>query len=304
MQIQQIRLLGRDALTGIADPGQEILETDLLLSHGSGLTRTQILANPDGSLEPEITKTVLSLIDRRKLHEPIAYITGVKEFFGFSFEVTPDVLVPRPETELLVELMLERVMPLIEENQPFTVIDVGTGSGAIILSLVRTLSERFGEPALKPHKFVGVDRSQEALAVAIRNAESWDLLPNVLFGPSDLLSAFQGKLDAFPRPIFTVANLPYIPLGEELPPTVGEFEPEMALRGGRDGLDLVRRCIQEWESLAISGELLLLETGAGQPATLLSEPSPGYSMKTYQDLRGIDRVVELVKRGKEDEERQ
>lgn len=291
MTIQSLRLLARDALKGIAELEREIFEADLLLNFATGYSRAEILAHPDATLPPEEIKNFLELLERRKKHEPIAYITGKKEFFGYEFKVTPDVLIPRPETELLVELVLSRVTPYCEAAEPFSVIDVGTGSGAIIVSVVKALSERFEEEVLRAAKFVGADKSEEALKIATENAARLGVIDWILFGPSDLLSVFKGRIGRFPRPIIFVANLPYIPLAEELPVDVQDYEPTLALRGGEDGLDLVRCCIQEWRELSLAEDRLLLEVGEGQASKLSSDTSA----QVHSDLRGVERVVELTR---------
>ena len=195
MQISQLRILGREALLGVSEPDREVVEADILIAHVSGYSRTDIITYPDRALSPEETKSFIELLERRKAHEPIAYILGRKEFFGYNFSITPDVLIPRPETELLVELLLERVIPLAEEFTEFSVIDVGTGSGAIILSIARSLGERFGESIFSNAQFAAVDRSEEALLIAARNSESLDLGDKILFGPSDLLTVFEGRME-------------------------------------------------------------------------------------------------------------
>ena len=296
MQISQLRLLGKEALTGVSEPEREIVETDILISNATGFSRTDIIAYPDRSLEPQQTKIFLEQLERRKKHEPIAYILGRKEFFGYNFTVSPDVLIPRPETELLVELTLERVIPLAEDSLEFSVIDVGTGSGAIILSITRSLSERFGESVFSLAHFAGVDRSEEALLVAARNSEALDIGDKILFGPSDLLTVFQGRMDKFRRPLFVVANLPYVPDSDILQPDVEHYEPYIALRGGADGLALVRKLISQWDELALSGELLLLEVGQGQVAQLETEFGDRFGFQSEMDLSGIERIVILTKK--------
>ena len=295
MQISQLRILGREALQGISEPEREVVEADILISHVSGLSRTDVIAYPDRALSPEETKLFIEILERRKAREPIAYILGRKEFFGYNFTVSPDVLIPRPETELLVELLLERVIPLAEEFAEFSVIDVGTGSGAVILSIARSLGERFGESVFSSAQFAAVDRSEEALLVAARNSESLDLGDKILFGPSDLLSVFQGRMEKMPRPLFVIANLPYVPDQEKLSDDVEKYEPYIALRGGADGLDLVRKLINQWSSLAIPGEVLLLEVGQGQVAQLRTELKEEFKLQSEKDLSDIERVLILTK---------
>jgi release factor glutamine methyltransferase len=296
MQISQLRILGREALKGVSEPEREVVESDILLSHATGMSRTDIIAYPDRSLESEQTKSFLELIERRKKYEPVAYILGRKEFFGYNFTLSPDVLIPRPETELLVELTLERVIPLAEDLLEFSVIDVGTGSGAIILSVARSLSERFGESVFSLAQFAAVDRSEEALLVAARNSEALDIGERILFGPSDLLTVFKGRMEKFRRPLFVVANLPYVPDAEVLPPDVENFEPTIALRGGPDGLALVRKLISQWNELAEVGEVLLLEVGQGQVAQLRTEFEDGFGFQSENDLSGIERIAILTKK--------
>ena len=189
--------------------------------------------------------------------------------------------------------MLERIIPLVEGYEEFSIIDVGTGSGCILLSIAKSLTERFGDTVFSFGQFAGVDRSQEALLIAAKNASSLELTPNILFGPSDLLSIFRGKVDKLKRPLYVVANLPYVPDEEKLPRDVEEYEPHIALRGGPDGLSIVRRLIDEWAELAVPGETLMLEVGEGQPAKLREELHERFAIEIESDLAGIERVLIL-----------
>jgi release factor glutamine methyltransferase len=295
MQVQQLRLLGKDALVGVAEPGSELLEADVLLSHVLKVTRVEILAHPEFTVESEKVREFLQLLERRKTHEPIAYIVGEKEFFGFSFLVTPDVLIPRPETELLVELVLAELIPLCENEMEFTVIDVGTGSGAILLSLAKVISDRF----IPRGRFVGVDISEDALRVAALNSARLGLTESVLLGPSNLLATFracdQSQMKKFPRPIITVANLPYISPEEVIPKTVEEFEPYIALRSNSGGLSHIQSLIEQWREISLPDEHLFLEVGKGQSAKLVSATTSDVRVMTHRDLAGVERVVQLTK---------
>lgn len=293
MQVQQLRLLGKDALVGVADPGCELLEVDILLSYVLKVSRVEILAHPEFSVNAQQVREFLQLLERRKTHEPIAYIVGEREFFGLSFLVTPDVLIPRPDTELLVELILAKLIPICEAEAEFTLVDVGVGSGAILLSAAKVLSDRF----IPQGRFVGVDISEEALSVAALNAARLGVKERVLLGPSDLLGVFKvsNSFEKLPRPIVTVANLPYISPEEPLAKTVDEFEPYIALRSDSGGLGHIRRLVAQWREFSLPGEELFLEVGQGQSAELLSTDYPGTKVISHADLAGIERVVQFTK---------
>jgi release factor glutamine methyltransferase len=242
------------------------LDAELLLAYVLGVDRAQLVMRADERATPDDSTRYLALLTRRAKREPIAYILGRKDFRHMTFAVDPRVLIPRPETELLVEVGL--TLP-----QRMRVADVGTGSGAVALALKQ---ER---PDLE---VIGVDVSSGALSVARMNAQRLGLRVDWVQG--DLLDGI--TCDA------VLANLPYIADDELLPPEVALYEPRGALLGGTDGLDLVRRLIEQ------AGDrpeiaLIALEIGhtqAGATTALLEEAGFG-QVEQLRDLAGHERVV-------------
>ncbi len=242
------------------------LDAELLLARVLGTDRAGLVMAARDEVSGEHRTRYLALLTRRVKREPIAYILGRRDFRRLTLVVDPRVLIPRPETELLVEVGLE--LP-----QGIRVADIGTGSGAVALALK---DER---PDLH---VIGVDRSEGALSVARMNASRLRLQVEWWLG--DLLDAVRCEA--------VLANLPYVPDGEQLPPEVGVYEPRQALFGGADGLDLVRRLVAQ--AGARDGlSLIALEIGAGQAPTvmrLLTEA--GFrEVESRRDLAGIERVV-------------
>ncbi len=215
------------------------------------------------------------LAGQRAAGHPLPYIVGHTEFWGLEFEASPEVLIPRPETEVLVDLAVER--------QPGTVVDVGTGSGCIAVAVAVGLPEV---------QVTGVDTSSAALAVARRNAERHRVGGRVLLVNGDTLSPRPGPVDLI------VSNPPYVATGERsaLPFSVREYEPWSALDGGPDGLDIVRRLLAQAPAVLKPGGALLVEIGSGQgeAASALARASfPEASVRIQRDLAGLDRVLEV-----------
>lgn len=242
------------------------LDAELLIARALDVPRTALFSDPMRPVDPA---AVEPLIARREAREPVAYIVGTKGFRRLDLAVSPAVLVPRPETEHLVESALG--LP-----QGARVCDVGTGSGAVALALKQ---ER---PDLQ---VVATDVSEEALAVARANARYHEL--EVDFVRGDLLGAVEGRLDA------VVSNPPYVADGDRdtLPPEVAGFEPALALFAGEDGLDVVRRLVVD--SAARDVAFLALEVGEGQASRVVQMMrNAGYGQtEVVPDLAGIERVV-------------
>ena len=218
---------------------------------------------------------------RRQKGEPVAYITGEKEFMGLTLKVNREVLIPRPETEVLVEAALAA----LDEPHPSSqvrVLDVGTGSGAIALSLA------FYCPRAR---LTGLDASPKALEVARGNARRLALSHRVSFVQGDI---FPPRPPSQPYTLLT-ANLPYIPSGEmeALPSSVRDYEPLQALDGGPDGLLFYRRLLSPPPGLLAPGAIMALEVGEGQARNLVSLAPPGCRLEIKKDYAGIDRVVLL-----------
>jgi release factor glutamine methyltransferase len=262
-------------VAGAASPELDAL---LLLTAALSMTKAAILVHPERQLGDEERGRFAALVGRRAERVPLAYVLGEREFYGREVAVSPDVLVPRPETELLVELALEF---LRERPLAGWVADVGTGSGALAVTLA---AERPGP------RVVATDCSPAALAVAGANAARHGVAGRVHFVCADVLAGVVGPLDVI------VANLPYIPSGaiDGLMPEVAQYEPRLALDGGPDGLALNRRLLEQARTRLAPGGLLLLEMGYDQGAALRAEAArllPGADAAIVKDLAGHDRVV-------------
>lgn len=256
------------------------LDAEVLLAHVLKLERIDLYIQHDRPLLRGEIDAYRKLLQERTRGVPVPYLTGRREFFSREFFVNPSVLIPRPETELLVEAAADwckgREGPLI--------VDVGTGSGIIAITLALLLPGS---------KVVGVDISEEALAVARRNADYHQV--EVEFRRGDLLSPLQdlrGRIDAI------VSNPPYIAAGvwEELPREVRQ-EPAAALLGGADGLDFYRRLLLEGAAMVVSGGLLAVEVGWGQAERVAAMAGDLWRVKEIiPDYAGIPRVIMLTRR--------
>jgi release factor glutamine methyltransferase len=271
----------RFAERGIGTPR---LDAELLVAHVLSLPRVQLYVQFERVLTPEELAGLRALIQRRQGGESIAYLTGRKEFWKLEFAVDARVLVPRPDTETLVEEALARLSASGESGvTPPRIADVGTGSGALAITLAKLRADA---------AVFASDVSAPALEVARANAER--LAAAVTFVEGDLAA----PLAAHAPFSLIVANLPYIPAGElaSLPPDV-RTEPALALDGGADGLDLVRRLVADAPALLAPGGALALEIGAGQAeATRALLQGAGFAdVQTRRDLAGVERVVSGVK---------
>ena len=262
---------------GLAAPR---LDAELLLAEALATDRVGLYTHFDQPLQPDELARFKKLIQRRLRREPVAYILGKREFWSLPLRVTPDVLIPRPETETLVAEALRILTPA--EGKDFHILEIGTGSGAISIALAREL------PAAK---VVATDLSPKALAIAEENAlrsgvrERIQLLPGNLFDPVR-------KGDAFD---LIVTNPPYIPRGQfpSLMPEVRDYEPKVALDGGKDGLDFFRRVLPAVDKYLQPGGWFLAEMGAGQDRQVLkiAEENPHLDSFAFaKDLSGINRV--------------
>ncbi len=248
----------------------------MLLTYLLGVDRTYLRAHPELAISLDQQAAYQALVARRLRFEPIQYIVGTQEFYGLTLRVSPAVLIPRPETELLVEAVATRV----PKEKEIRILDVGTGSGAIAIALAYVL----------PRAYVtAVDLSAEALAVARENARSHGLADRISFLESDLLAAV--VTDAPFAAI--VSNPPYIPLAEasSLHPQVREHEPADALFSGATGLEIYERLIPKAASLLVPNGLLALEMGYGQQAALAALLRFWTEVEFLPDLQGIPRVA-------------
>jgi release factor glutamine methyltransferase len=255
------------------------LEASLLLSHTIGRDRAFLIAHDDQELSKDQWQTFAAFVSRRASGEPLQYLTGHQEFFKLDFAVTPDVLIPRPETELIVEAALD----LFPADAEFSFADVGTGSGCIAISI---LHERPRSRATT------IDQSARALQVAERNAEAYQVVKRMRLVQSDLLRGL-GPRDAFD---LMVSNPPYVPNGElnALQREVRR-EPQTALAGGDDGLDVIRRLMDEAPSHLAADGYLIFEFGINQDEAIskLVDSSSWKLIEIRRDLQQIPRVVIL-----------
>jgi len=240
--------------SGVENPE---LDASLLLGHCLGQSRTALYLNAQEELDSEIKKKFLNLLERRQKREPLGYILGVQEFWSLDFQVSPDVLIPRPETELLLE---RGIAVWREKPEPEgLILDLCTGSGAIAIVLAREL----GQPV------IAVDLSMAALRVAKKNAQLHGVAHLISFVQSDLLSAFS----PVPRFSLVLSNPPYVSaqeLEDGLQPEVDLYEPHLALDGGDKGLEIIRRIHAQIMPQLLPGANLLMEIGAEQGDELLS----------------------------------
>ncbi len=258
------------------------LDAQLLLAHVLGQERSWLFAHHDHPLSPEEAQRYTELVARRARREPVAYLIGRKAFYGLEFVVDRRVLIPRPETELLVDLALDQLSR--REGRPVAVADVGTGSGAIAVSLAVHAPWA---------RIYGLDISAEALEVARENGRRLAQEDNPVFLQSDLL-------EALPQPVdLIVANLPYVTSQDyaDLAPDILEYEPRLALEAGPEGLDLIRRLLDQAGDHLKSDGVILLEIGAdqGEVVTELArqmEPRPSY-IGVRRDYSGHVRTVTL-----------
>ena len=253
------------------------LDAELLLEHVTGLSRTQFLAAPERELPVQAAWSFQQLVKRRMQGEPIAYIRGHQEFWSLLFEVSPAVLIPRPETELVVERALEHVDATTRAH----ILDLGTGSGAIALSIA---SER------RDAKVVAVDQSKDALAIATRNAARLQIA-NVQFVQSNWFTALptERKFNLI------VSNPPYIANDDaDLDPQVRRHEPAAALLAGPSGFESLRTIIQNAPQYLAPHGSLILEHGWKQSSYVrdLLVRSGFAHVRSHADLAGHERVTE------------
>ncbi len=253
------------------------IDARLLVEAATGATRADILSDPHRALEPDHLDALEGYLERRARREPISHILGRKGFWTLMLGVTPAVLTPRPETELVVETALKA----FAEAEAFRVLDLGVGSGAILLAI---LAERPAATGL------GVDASEEALAVARENAANLGLAARAALMRGDWT---QGLADSGFE--LVVCNPPYIRSGEiaGLDPEVRDHEPRLALDGGPDGLDAYRRLAGEILRVLKPGGRFVLETGAGQAGAVrgLMQAAGAAELEVLDDLSGHARVV-------------
>jgi release factor glutamine methyltransferase len=275
---EALRLVAQSfRVAGIESPE---VDARALLCHALRLERAQLIAQNDRILERREIDLISALAARRLRHEPVARILGKKEFWSVSLAVTPDVLVPRPETETVVEAALDFVVRGGLRMEKLRILDIGTGSSALLLALLSELPNAVG---------VGTDISAAALDVARTNAGHNDLAARCVFVTCDIAAGLQGPFD------LVVSNPPYVARGEiaSLAPEVSDYDPTLALDGGADGLDGYRAIAADVSRLLAPGGILIVELGIGQePAVRALFTKAGLKVGTVRaDLAGIPRAL-------------
>jgi release factor glutamine methyltransferase len=277
------------------------LAAELLLMDTLGRDRAWIYTHPEAPLDTAAMEIYFALVSRRAAGEPVQYLTGKQEFWGLEFEVTPAVLIPRPETEHVVEVALERLSARGASGRPLRIADVGTGSGCIAVALAREL----------PHaEIVATDISAAALEVARRNAARHGVSDRIHFLQTDLLeslppnscvSGHESQITSHESHLFDliVSNPPYIARDEaaSLPREVREHEPEEALFGGAAGLEVYARLIEQAGSLLSPGGILVVELGYGSDERvreMFHVKHCWHKVSIINDLAGIPRVLSAV----------
>ena len=271
----------RDALVAAGPEATDTpgLDADVLLRHVLGWERSDLFTRDHEAVSPTVWRRFRALVERRARAEPVAYLIGVREFAGLLFRVDRRVLIPRPDTEILLEVAIKRLAPLGGSGRAA---DVGTGSGAIAISLARAC------PSAVVH---AIDIDAGALRVARGNARRLGTSRQLRVHLGDGLQAARARVDV------VCANLPYLPVDtiSGLDPTVRDWEPHLALAGGADGLDPYRSLLRDTPRLVRSGGSILMEcdpTQIGALSDLARHAHPDADLIVHRDLAGRDRVVE------------
>ncbi len=274
--IRDALLKGRRLLSG----DETALEAELLLMHALGVHRARLYQRLPEPLAPEADEAYRRLLDRRLASEPLPYITGHREFFALDFEMTRAALIPRPETETLVELAIAFAHERYA-GRSIAIADIGTGSGVIAIALARELPLA---------RIVATDFSAAAIALARRNASRYDVAGRIEFRRGDLL-------EPLTEPVQIIeANLPYVTTAqwESSPPEIHNHEPRVALDGGQDGLDVIGRLLAQAPLRLAERGVLLCEIGAWQGSEarkIARRAFPDARIEIARDLASRDRVL-------------
>jgi release factor glutamine methyltransferase len=275
------------------------LDAELLLGHAIGVGRTAVLAHPEAPVGADAASRYRADLERRAAGEPVAYLRGIKEFYGLAFEADRRALIPRPETERVVELAQAEAMRrlgLIDRDAtsspPLRIVDVGTGSGAIAVALAVSLRRL---AALDAVEILAVDISPDALDLARENAVGHAVADRIRFAAADLLP------DGPPGEGFdlVLANLPYVRRDAMAHlPRATTFEPSVALDGGPDGLEIIGRLLELLPTALAADGLALLEIGADQGEAIVAcveDRLPGWACIVEADLAGLPRVARVAR---------
>lgn len=285
-----LREAGRrlQAVHAAEDVDDARLQAELLYGLATGLDRAQVIAAGSDAAPPAAIEAFEALMERRVQHEPLAYILGKREFFGMTFEVGPGCLIPRPETETLVEAALEAIKAHPSARRLVRVADIGAGSGAIALAVAQHTPNA---------KVFAVDVSTEALQWAGRNMRRFGLQERVVLLAGDLAEPLSEPIDVL------LANLPYVSTDEfeALPTQIREREPRVAVEGGPEGVELIARLAEQLDAHLAPIAAAIFEVGAGQISwaeelvthALAEAGRTGLDVRRHRDLRGIRRVLEV-----------
>lgn len=250
------------------------LDIEAFLSFILNKPKSFLYAHAENNLAPAREKKLRQLISRRQKYEPVAYLTGRREFYGLEFKVNKAVLIPRPETEQLVE----ETIKYIKKKKLKSIADIGTGSGAIITAIAKNTNLK---------EYYATDISHPALKIARQNAHRHGLKKQITFLRGNLLKPFKNK-----KIDLIVANLPYLNEKEMKEPSIQQ-EPKKALAGGQNGLDKFREFFKQLKSLKYQPQIILLEIGWKQAARLKKLAPKNYNVKIKKDLCGRERVMVL-----------
>jgi release factor glutamine methyltransferase len=258
-------------LAGVSETPR--LDAELLVAHALDMSRETMLLS---GLDRETPWAFEALLDRRLAHEPVAYITGRRAFWTIELEVGPGVLIPRPDSETLIEAALAR----FGEKGPATILDLGTGPGTLLLAALDQWSEATG---------LGLDRSEVALGFARRNAGRLGLAGRARFCAGEWEAGVEGRFDLI------LCNPPYVETAATLPPQVASWEPKEALFAGADGLDDYRRLAPLLPIWLAPGGIACVEIGAGQEAAVRALfVAQGFTISSRSDLNGVARCLILA----------
>jgi release factor glutamine methyltransferase len=270
MTVREALAAAAARLAGVS--GTPRLDAELLMAEALATSREALLLSP---LDQEAPSAFAPLVERRLIHEPVAYITRRRAFWTIALEVGPGALVPRPDSETLIEAAVER----FGVAGPATILDLGTGPGTLLLAALAEWPEARG---------LGIDSSERALAYAVRNAARLGFEARVRFGRGDWTEGVDGTFD------LVLCNPPYVEDGADLPPDVREWEPAEALFAGADGLDAYRVLAPRIATLLAPRGIACFEIGAGQAAAAGDLfKSNGFDVAVRQDLGGRDRCLVL-----------
>jgi release factor glutamine methyltransferase len=296
--IETTEALLREGVERLRDAGSETprLDAELLLGDVVGAGRTVILAHPEAPVGADAASRYRLNLERRVAGEPVAYLRGLKEFYGLAFSVDRRALIPRPETERLVDLAEAEAMRRLgarpADEPPIRIVDVGTGAGAIAVTLAVLLRRR---GALESVELLATDRSPDALDLARENAVGHAVGAAIEFRVSDLLAT---RADPADRPYdLVLANLPYVRHDALVSlPVAASYEPVVALDGGHDGLAVITRLLEQLPAELADGGLALLEIGADQRDAIVErcqDRLPSWTCTVEPDLAGLPRVAQI-----------